>query len=330
MKARGFLVGLACAVIAALALPGVAGAKSGSHKHPGLFQLHVSLPDRNGYSMEIHAEDHRHVELTASKGAAAVSYSVLGRASTRRVDADFGTLGAVHVRLRLKPELVVPLFGKKRCGERIGFYGGPFRGNVNFTGEPGVGGVHIHRGGVSLLHIDHVCKHAHRPLARLAHNSEGKAHAAEEVDRLSVKSKTEGRTVSFEALQFKGNPREPHSTMTFLSADVSERLGRVTIDRTAFEVTPTKVLRLSRRGKQPETAVVEPVKPFAGSASFSAEPEAPANWSGDLSVPLPGVGTVPLTGPGFSAELCRAYAASEAEDCTPTSDLPPPPSVVAP
>ncbi|MGN6815689.1 MAG: hypothetical protein ACTHK3_06335 [Solirubrobacterales bacterium] len=323
---------LVCAAVALLALPAAAGAKLGSHKHPGLFQLHVSLPTRNGYSIELHAEDHRHVELSASKGAVSVGYSVLGHASSRRVDADFGTLGEVHIRFHLKQELVVPLFpGKKRCGERIGFYGGRFRGSVDFTGEPGVAGVHSLHGGVFLLHIKHICKHAHRRLtSSFSRSVEEKARPAEEVDLLSAKLKEEGRTISFEALQFKGDPREPHSTMSFLSADVSERLGRVKIERIAFEVTPKKVLRLSRRGKQPETAALEPVTPFAGSASYSAASEAPASWSGDLSIPLPGVGTVPLTGPGFSAELCRAFAASEAEDCSPASDLPPPPSVVAP
>jgi hypothetical protein len=319
MKGRGRLVCLVCAAVALLALPAAATAKAGSHKRPNLFHLHVSLPDSNGYSMEISAEDHRHVELSASEGRVEVNYTVLGRASTRRVDADFGTLGAVHVRLHLKPELVVPLFpGKKRCGERIGFYGGRFGGNVDFTGEPGVAGAHTHRGGVSLFRFNHACKHTHRRPARsLARDSGGKAKSTEEVDLLSAKRKAEGRTVSFEALRFEfDGMTAPPFPATLLSADASESLGRVTIDRTAFELIPKKVLHISRRGKQPETAAIALSKPFAGSASYSAEPGVPPTWSGDLSVRLPGAGTVPLTGPGFSAELCRAFSAAEAENCS--------------
>jgi hypothetical protein len=318
MKARGRLVKvcLVCVAVVLPALPAAAVAKPASHKHSNLFQLDVHLPDRNGYSMDLQAEDHRHVELTASRGAVAVHYSVLGRASSRRVDADLGTLGEVHIRIHLKPELVVPLFGKKRCGERIGFYGGSFRGNLDFVGEPGVPGVHTHRGPASLIHITHACKHTHRrPSSSLSRSIEDKRHRTGEADLLSAKLKEEGRTVSFEALRLKSGLGKSHPTLTFLSADVSESLGRVTIERTAFEVTPETVLQISRRDKQPETAVIAPPKPFTGSASYSVAPETAPSWSGDLSVRLPGAGAVPLTGIGFNAELCRAFSASEAKDC---------------
>lgn len=317
MKARGFLACLVCAVVAALALPAAAAAKPAGHKGSNLFQLHLNLPDSNGYSMEISAEDHRHVELTASRGAVAVRYSVLGRASSRRVDADFGALGEVHIRLHLKPELVLPgLFGKKRCGERLGLYGGSFRGKVDFTGEPQVAGVVAHRGRVFFIHASRACKHAHQRPAGLSRSIEAKARPSQEVDLLSAELKTEGRTVAFEALRFEFEGMSaPPFPATLLSADVSESLGRVTIDRTAFELIPKKVLHISRRGKQPETATIALTKPFAGSASYSAAPETPPSWSGDLSVRLPVLGTVPLTGPGFSAELCRAFSAADAENC---------------
>lgn len=302
------------AVLLPALLPAAADAKGGGHE---VFHLDVKLPDSNGYSMDLKAEDHRHVELTASKGRVAVRYSVLGRASSHRVDADFGPLGEVHIRLHLKPELVVPLFGKKRCGERIGFYGGRSSGNLDFVGEPGVPGVHIHRAPVSLIHISHACKHAHKRLAAngLSRNTGGKSKSIEEVDLLSAELKAEGRTVSFEALRLKHAIKEPHSALTFLSAEVSETLGRVTIDRTALEVTAEKVFRVSRRGKQPETAVITPPKPFAGSASYSVAPETAPSWSGDLSVYLPGAGAVPLTGTGFSAKFCRAFSGSKGKRC---------------
>lgn len=317
---------LVCAAVVSLALPMAASAKPAGHKQPNLFQLGVRLPDSHGYSMEIEAEDHRHVELTTRKGKVAVHYTVLGRASSRRLDGDFGALGEVHLRLHLKPELVVPLFGKKRCGERIGFYGGRFSGNVDFIGEPGVAGVVAHHGRVSLTRFGRACKHPHRRLAAdgLLHTIEGEARPVNEVDQLSAKLEAEGRTVSFEALRFKGSPGEPLATATFLSADVSEALGRVTIERIAFEITPKKVLLVSKRGKQPETAAITLSKPFAGSASYSAEPGTPPSWSGDLSVSLPGAGTVPLTGTGFSAEFCRAFSASEEEDCIGLPEAPVP------
>src|SRR5262249_23854610 len=157
------------------------------------------LPDSNGYSMEIHAKDHRHVELTAIRGKVVVHYSVLGRANSSRVDANFGPLGDAHIRLHLKPELVVPgLFGKKPCGESFGIYGGTVRGKVDFVGEPQVAGVVAHHGRVAFIHSQRTCKHAHqRPANRLSQSIEGEARPAEGMDLLLAELKAEGRTVSF-------------------------------------------------------------------------------------------------------------------------------------
>jgi hypothetical protein len=55
---------------------------------------------------------------------------------------------------------------------------------------------------------------------------------------------------------------------------------------------------------RPDSATVAPPAPFSGDASFHWVPGMSAEWSGSLSVDLPGAGTVPLTGPPFKSELC--------------------------
>jgi hypothetical protein len=312
-------VGLVCAVAASLCTVPVASAKPGNEVHPGYFRLDVELPESHGYSMSISAEDHRHVELEARKGETSVRYTVLGRASSRRVDADFGPLGQVHIRLDARAELLPPLFGKtKRCrGERFGIFGGRFHGNVDFTGEPGVAGVVAHTGRIGIVKYSRqVCKR-HRRRSGGHHPKvieEEADEAAPEVVQVSAESKSAGRTVSFETLRFRLPAKIAGRMLSFVSADVLERLGRVAIDRNAFQITDGKVLRVSRRGAQPQVAKTTPGSPFSGSGTYSAGPELPPSWSGDLAVGLPGAGTVPLTGPGFQATFCRSLPAAE-EDC---------------
>ncbi len=53
------------------------------------------------------------------------------------------------------------------------------------------------------------------------------------------------------------------------------------------------------------SAAVTPPAPFSGSASFQRGAGAPNSWAGDLSVEVPGLGPVALTGPGFEAALGR-------------------------
>jgi hypothetical protein len=59
-------------------------------------------------------------------------------------------------------------------------------------------------------------------------------------------------------------------------------------------------------------ATIAPPKPFSGTGIFHLETPTSASWTGDLAVALPGVGTVPLTGPGITAQLCE-------ESCAPAS-----------
>ena len=46
------------------------------------------------------------------------------------------------------------------------------------------------------------------------------------------------------------------------------------------------------------TAKVTPPSPFTGSGSFLRNADGSTNWTGTLGVPLPGLGTVRLTGGG--------------------------------
>ncbi len=50
-------------------------------------------------------------------------------------------------------------------------------------------------------------------------------------------------------------------------------------------------------------ATVQPPKPFVGTASFNRNADGSTEWLGTLSVALPGVGSIALVGPTFTAKL---------------------------
>ncbi|HET7119677.1 MAG TPA: hypothetical protein VFI17_00335 [Solirubrobacterales bacterium] len=324
-KLRWCLTGAAAL---ALTLAGPAHAKTDAVDILGagnLFSLTAHLPDRDGYSYSLEAQDHRHVELTASKGAFSVSYAVLGRASTRRMDADFGPLGEVHIRFHLEPELVFPASRDKkkgRCQRRIGLYDGRFRGTVEFTGEATVTGTVAHSGAVSLISFKRACRHPQptastssasaRTLLRLLRR---RSKPAAEFDVLSAEGEYEGRSVTFTALKVKTDPSGLLTNLDILGAAATERVGRVKVTRSVSAFAEGPALRVSRKGKVPMTVIASPPKPFAGSGLFKATPGVGSSWSGDLAAPLLGLGVVPLTGAEFSAHLCRASSFLKLERC---------------
>ncbi len=76
----------------------------------------------------------------------------------------------------------------------------------------------------------------------------------------------------------------------------------VTSPRSTFFSIPVPVGALT-------DATIAPPKPFSGSGIFHLETPTSASWTGELAVAMPGVGTVPLTGPGITAQLCEESCA---------------------
>lgn len=76
----------------------------------------------------------------------------------------------------------------------------------------------------------------------------------------------------------------------------------VTSPRSTFFSVPAPIGALT-------DATIAPPKPFSGSGIFHLETPTSASWTGDLAVAMPGVGTLPLTGPGITAQLCEESCA---------------------
>lgn len=160
MKPMGRVLVLVCGAAALLALPAAANAKARSEVHPGRYVLSIELPQSDGWDMTISAFDHNEVELSATRGAASVSYRAPGRVSRRRLEADFGALGQIDLKrdLQARGTGVSRLHG--RCTGRAPYeLFGHFHGKVDFPGEPNVAGVSIDRGQAKIQRsFQHVCQ----------------------------------------------------------------------------------------------------------------------------------------------------------------------------
>jgi hypothetical protein len=322
---RGACLGV-CAAIASLAFSGIASAKPGYEVQPKSLGLSLKLPDSNGYSMSILTVGHKQVYLTASKGHVHTSYEVTGRVTRHRVDADFGDLGHISVQFQGSPRTP-----EQRGRRRQGCRGRPpireagtFRGTISFEGERDFADVLTHRakGHVSRS-FKRICKRrkfAFAPVGKGQARTSGSSNGFS-LSILTAESRSAGRTTSFGAIGLDlgpGTPKHAPETISLIFAGFEEVVDRVHIAKSAFDVGDPGAVLLSKPGVHPESATVTLSKPFEGAASYLESPGSPPSWTGELSVRLPGAGTVPLTGPGFGAAICRVHSPKGLEKC----DLP--------
>lgn len=326
MKARGGLAILVC-LLAALTLPAGAAAKPGYEVRQKSAKLDLFLGERNGYGYSVSAGDGQRVRLVVEKELfSTTEYSVKGRVSSSRIEADFGELGRIDLRVRLNPESSEPgSGGTRRCKGRDPLFAwGGYRGVIEFSGEGGVPAFSSKRGYVRFTRrFRQICK---RPSQQEGNEGQGKSSI--EVGALLTQAKGEGRTTRFEAFTLAPANR-PAESLGFLFGATFERRERVRIARAAFEIFSLGIV-MSKRSKGPQTIRVEPEEaPFAGHALYRRSPGSPAEWTGDLSAKLPGIGSVPFTGPNFTATFCRDFDFGKVESCLKRSGASARPSALA-
>lgn len=309
MRRRRIALALAVAT-ATLALPAGAAAKPGYTVKPKSLHLKLEIPASNGYTASIETKGHRQVELRLAKGGVAAAYTTLGRVTRKRIEADFGSFGHVSLRFRGKrvyhpKDLLSFLYkrckGRQTVGER-----GVFVGSVHFEGERGFARARAHRAvGVAVRSYRRVCKDRFRGRAGAS-----AVKPSEEDLLILTQARSGGARRSF--LGF----RSSILGLTLAIGSERRKLGRVAILKSATTFDSARAIRISPRGQGPVTAKVKLARPFEGSASYLEEGKAPPTWSGTLAARLPGSGLVPLTGPEFEADICRAFSSEEILRCT--------------
>jgi len=273
-----------------LAVPPSAAAKPGYFVWPAVRESQVSVKGTNGFDVTI-ARTAGWIELTASNSSTAAHYVIRRRrrpSTGDEIHATFPGLGRVSLRFRPSGKVKrEPSF----CGGRASIQRfGAFRGVIRFKGELGFTRV-VSSGGRG---------HTYRSFREVCKDSS----ESTPVPGYSLEAVAQSRGQALGFFAFRSieewfNDDE----VTFIALIREKRRGMVIV-RNAIARASRSGLALAGPRNRPDSATVAPPAPFSGTASFNAPPGAPAEWTGDLAVELPGAGTVPLTGPSFEPRLC--------------------------
>jgi hypothetical protein len=247
----------------------------------------IKLEDSGGHEVEVSSArvGARISRLAVSvvKGPLTASYSVPVKPGTA-MQATFGSLGALDVRFQRRRKKIDRPEPNCRWITEIGV----FRGSFDFAGEGGYLTVHaVDPVGEVLRLPDGFCGlesfRSERPLIPGLYETV-----------LAARTEDTARIVSFEASRTKQSPP------AFFSASLNERVGEMTVERTARGVGTKESFSHSKDSR----ASVFPPAPFSGSAKFSDPGAAPATWTGSLSVSFLGAPDILLAGEAFTAKLC--------------------------
>lgn len=297
MSARRRRLGIvACALIAFSAAPSLAAAKSGYVVFPGSHEVELRLKGSGGYSIDVSRSGRNFTEAYLNKGPALVVYILRHHHSRGNgIEAKFPGVGRVSVQFhptgaaQKEPGFFPPCNGGQTVRQA-----GYFQGLIRLRGERGFTRVHTSRArGKIVSKAKEICKRS------LFDPSEPRSE--ESSTRLFATARSEGRAIAFSATTL-GLLTD---TLTFFSGAVSEQREGMVIFRQAFVRAPARSFSPEGPGDYPPAATATPPEPFHGSALFQRGHDEENSWTGSLSVVLPGAGRVSMTGPEFSAKLCR-------------------------
>lgn len=279
----------------------------------------LSVRGSNGYRIDVESFRSGEVTLTAEKEHFFAEYTVRGRSDELRLEADFGQVGSISVRPRHKSAMRYPAEPVR------------LQGRIEFRGEEGFTSISL-RGtkGAMFRKVRRSC-----PSSSGARSSASAAAnlAARPKKRVTTSVAAAERTANRSVLLLLQSSQPPlveeDGGGDFLTARMEERREGMRITRGVVFDLPVVTVTASPPGANPFNVGVTAPSPFAGTASYSRAAGSPAAWTGDLTVSLPGVTNLPLTGPGFSAVACgdtektnlRETCEGEIEDLTDASLL---------
>lgn len=258
-------------------------------------QAEFSRKASNGYSILFEINRGK-ASLTAQSDEGTVIYKGKGSLVDGRIHFGLGKLGKINV--RFKPDGSVDyLRPPKSCkGREQAIRGGAFVGSIKFRGERGYTRLNVHRV-YGTLASPRSWKCPDTPVRR-------PGSAANLL--VALGAFTPHSQVVFAAI---GGPEQ--LPLRFFVAGTLERQGAMRIDRSVLvEGKPVSFDFLTDLS----SATVSPPRPFAGTASFKRNADGSTEWFGTLSVALPGIGSIALTGPTFRAKFERPRTVQEVSE----------------
>ncbi len=255
-------------------------------------QAEFSRKASNGYSILFEINRGK-ASLTARGDEGRVIYRGNGSFVDGRIQFSLGKLGKINA--RFKPDGSVDrIRPPKSCkGREQPVRSGAFVGSIKFRGENGYTRLNAHRvHGTMAPPRSWKC-----PDTPDRHPGNAANLPA------ALGAFTPHRHVVFIAIG--GSELLP---LRFFIAGTSERQGALRISRSALVEGKPASFEVSG---DLSSATVSPPKPFAGTASFQRNADGSTEWSGTLSVDLPGIESTALTGPTFTADLAKPRTEEE-------------------
>jgi hypothetical protein len=314
------LLALAATLLSATALLGPAAARAATPRTEstrpfelvsfeargsGGWVLSVSASPARGkapaaFGLETRGPHHEEVDYIGMKARTGADGSIEAKLADGR--------GRIAVRFHKTSETVLSVHARKGCTVqgKSAILKGVFRGTIRFHGERGYTTVarRSARGEIVLVPGE-TCprpKHDDPPLPPPSQTGAKYFLAGRDLD---------GGTLEFSVFRldhgYFGLPPEAEITARF----ARERQGVLTIARTEISDEARPDFVVTPANGRPSEVTVAPPAPFSGSATFALESPTKSSWTGDLSVEVPTLGPVALTGPDFWSGAC-------ADRCTKT------------
>lgn len=289
------MVGLLC-----LSLASGAGATAGFVVSHSSTELVIPLQVRGDTIISVSANQHQRVRLRVNSPSSSVEYSTEGNVDNHHIEASFGSLGRVNIAMILFRHPPDPPHTGRCHGRAPVYEEGTYHGVIEFSHWADVPHVSTLDGHILLTHrYRQVCKRRSHARRESGHEKRPDIEAGV----LTIHGQESNHTVFLQAL-IAGLRHNLSRSVGNFTVKVYERRDGVRILKEA--ITPINHLSftMSEFGSVPETVNVELPEPFAGYALYS-DSNVSSNWTGNLSIHLPGIGNVSLTGPNFNAYLCR-------------------------
>ncbi|HSS40934.1 MAG TPA: hypothetical protein VLK37_00120 [Solirubrobacterales bacterium] len=297
MKTWGALTAFVCA--AAMAVPAPAVAEPGYGVSMPYRSFSATLPRSNGYKVYLRTFRNS-VEVEFYRRGQLAIYLAKGKVTRNEIAADFGRFGRIHVhfsyRLKKREHLFPGCKGRQPIKAR-----GRLDGKMNFHGERNFATISSERTQTSYEEgFKEVCYYG--PDRNNGHNE--LIEALEAIGRTTGNQWVILRAVNWEGI---GHP--------VITASTWDRVGPVIAFKTSSTFEEGSLLEFSPPEGRPQSVSMRPTVPFRGGASLAVQPDGPAEWTGDLRVPFPGLGVVTLTGDGFHAYACRYRLSEQGRSC---------------
>jgi hypothetical protein len=239
------------------------------------------------------------VTLYARRGRAEVEYTAPGMVTEEAMRARFGSLGSVDVRFEPSGQVREAVNYCDSTHPTVAVRLGSFVGAIDFRGERDYTTVGATRaeGGVG----NDLALPGEPEDARCEELAAG-GEVTQKAQFTSLGAASPEGHVYFSAIATTAveGGSSPATSHVLLAAGSSTKEQKMAVDRTVIAEAPASDFSFDAGL---DSASVTAAAPFGGTAHFRRSAAGTSSWTGSLEVPIPGLGSVALAGPGFHARF---------------------------